>query len=262
MEFFLYHPRSRPTGEVLARALGLEHGVNAPEQRLNALIRWGSERRVPYRPTHPVNRMDAIARATNKLLAMEVMREGGTPVPNFSPNPLVLTPPFLGRDRTHTRGADIVLCLQQVDAERAGKDFYVEYIPTRTEYRVHVFQGRVVRTAEKVLTSPDETRVCWIRNHEQGYTFRRPRNALGSLQEAAAVTAVTSLGLHFGAVDLIVGDDGQTYVLEVNTAPACSPRTGRAYVDAMAEYLRELGVNVSPDYTVLEELRAQDDDGD
>jgi glutathione synthase/RimK-type ligase-like ATP-grasp enzyme len=140
------------------------------------------------------------------------------------------------------------------DALRAGKDYFAEYIPTAKEYRVHVFNGRIIRVAEKILT--DAENACpYIRNHEHGCTFRRPRPELGVFQEAIAASAVQSLNLNFGAVDLIVGDDGNSYVLEVNTAPACSPRTGREYVNAMMEAITALGVRCEPNLEALEELR-------
>jgi len=80
------------------------------------------------------------------------------------------------------------------------------------------------------------------------------------MQQYAAVSAVEALGLTFGAVDLIVGDDGHTYILEVNTAPACSPRTAREYVNAVVVLGNQHGFDIRPDYTALEQLRDVHDD--
>lgn len=259
MAFLLYHRSSRPTGQILGQALGIDHGMAAPDTRLDVLIRWGSQSGVPYRPTNSINMRDAIGRATDKLTSLGAMRESGVPTPNFAENPAILKAPLLGRNRSHTRGSDIVLCMQLSDTERADREYFVEYVPTNTEYRVHVFNNRIIRVAEKVLTNPDDA-CAWIRNHEHGYTFRRPRGGLGALQEAIAVQAVAAHRLTFGAVDMILGDDGQTYVLEVNTAPACSPRTGRAYVEAMVEHLTGLGAVCNPNYEALEALRANNAD--
>ena len=258
MTFLLYHPRSRPTGEIIGEALGVPHGTNTHD-RHDVLIRWGAAQAIDLRPTNAINSRRAISRASDKFTSLELMREGGVPTPNYAANPAILRPPILGRNRSHTRGADIVLCMQLRDAERTERDYFVEYIPTRTEYRVHVFNGRIIRVAEKVLTNPE--RACaWIRNHEHGCTFRRPRQTLGNLQEAIATQAVQAHGLQFGAVDMLVGDDGGTYALEVNTAPACSPRTGRAYVEAMVEHITVLGGRCEPNYDALERLRDNEPD--
>lgn len=230
--FFMYHPRTRPTGQVLAEALGLDHGTTTGV-RQDILLRWGTERRIEYRATQVINNTTAIERASQKYESLRTMREAGVPVPRASTSPQAVRAPFLGRDFSHTQGRDIVLCMQEADAERTPKDYYVEYVPTQREYRVHVAFGEVIKTSEKVLTDPSQS--CgYIRNHGHGYTFRQPRTKLGSLGQAVSVDAVRALGLDFGAVDLIIGDDSQTYVLEVNTGPACNRSTAEAYVKAFA----------------------------
>ena len=264
MSFLLYHPRSAPTGRVLAEALGLRSGSQVPRERFDVILRWGCQRSVPLRASHTINNRMALARASDKLGSLRLMREDGVQVPNFSRNYEELTPPFLGRTITHRGGTDIVLCMQRSDAARNPRDFYTEYIPTRAEYRIHVYQDRAIRASQKVLTH-DENYCPYIRNHEHGYTFRRPRRAtpITDGMYDLAIKAVAAHGLHFGAVDLILGDNGEAYVLEVNTAPSCSPLTGRAYVEAMTEHLTELGAAVDPNYDALEGLRGNaDEDAD
>lgn len=60
--------------------------------------------------------------------------------------------PVLARNIQHTRGKDILLCLQNKDLARAvrwGRTYLVEYIATDREYRVHVFNGAIIRTSQK-----------------------------------------------------------------------------------------------------------------
>jgi len=142
--------------------------------------------------------------------------------------------------------------MQLIDASRNERDYFVEYIPTAREYRVHVAFGECIKISEKVA-GPDGTPCPWIRNTGSGYTFRNPRTRLGSLGQAAAIDAVRALGLDFGAVDLIVGDDANTYVLEVNTAPACTtPSTAIAYAEAFQNKLQELGHPVVANVSLIE----------
>jgi RimK-like ATP-grasp domain len=257
--FFLYHRTTRPTGEVLARALGLLHGSHPPAGRQHVLIRWGNRERVDYRPTITINPAYAIERATDKLASLERMRERGVVVPNFSRDPRSLRAPYLSRSINHTRGQDIGLCMQLGDASQyPTADFFVEYIPTAREYRARVVGNECVRVSEKVHTG--DTYTPWIRNYEHGHTFVSPHTRLNGFQESLAVAAVKAHGLDFGAVDLVVGDDGHTYILEVNTAPALAPRSAAAMLGGLTRLIAErAGVELEPQYDVLNELSASDD---
>ena len=254
--FFMYHPRTRPTGQILGRALCIDFGTTT-DVRQDVLIRWGTERRIQYRPERVINMTRAIEAASSKYESLFTMREAGVPVPRASTSPQAVRAPYLGRDFSHTQGRDIVLCMQEADALRNPKDYYIEYIPTQREYRVHVAFGEVIKVSEKVLTDPSQS--CgYIRNHGHGYTFRQPRTRLGNLGQAASVDAVRALGLDFGAVDLIIGDDSNTYILEVNTGPACNRSTGLAYVQAFAA---QLGLGPDEyDTSVLDGLEDTEDE--
>lgn len=265
--FFLYHRKSRPTGQVLAEALGVEHGERVPYGfgvPLTDLIRWGSQ--APYLPpsaalssTRIVNKADALAKASDKYLSLQLLRDAGVRVPNFSEDPEELQYPFLGRRRQHARGTDVVLVLQKGDILRRSRDYYVQYIPTTREFRLHVVGGKVIRTQGKFLDRP-ELAVPWIRNYATGYRFRAPRRQLNGSRVEAAVNAVRALGLDFGAVDLLIGNDGLEYVLEVNTAPSCSPLTARQYV---TEFQRLLNLpSEQVDYGTLSQLSDDQDDSD
>lgn len=239
---FLYHARSAPTGRVLAAALGATNGTPIPPT--DVLVRWGNRSSLTERDTHPrrtINKASAIAAASDKLGSLITMRAAGVRVPNFSENPEQLEFPFLGRAKSHARGTDVVLCLQRGDYLRRPRDYYVQYVPTVREYRVHVAGGEVIRVQGKFLDHPEQA-VPWIRNHAHGYRFRAPNKRIRKDRLDQAVLAVQSLGLDFGAVDLLIADDGQSYVLEVNTAPSCSPLTAGAYV---AAFQRILGLDDS-----------------
>jgi len=239
--FFMYHRRSRPTGEVLARALGVDHGYGVPgDEIVPVLIRWGSRASSFHGVERTLNPADAIERASHKLMSLEILRDAGVPVPDFDTDPEALVEragyPILGRRMQHARATDVVLCLQRRDFRRRPRDYYVAYVPTNREYRLHVAGGEVIRIQGKYLDVPGDY-VPHVRNYASGHRFRAPRKRLHMERLNAAVTAVEALGLDFGAVDLIVSDSGAHYVLEVNTSPSCSPRTGAAYVSAFARML-------------------------
>lgn len=260
--FVLYHKKSMPTGSVLGTVLGAEHGEYIPGQATrDAVIRWGSRASGFWGTSTTLNSASAISLASDKFRSLQVMKEAGVNVPEFSRDPGDLAYPFLGRRTSHSKGRDVVLCLQRGDYLRNPRDYYVQYVPTTREFRVHVFDGEVIRVQGKFISNPKQSRnFPWIRNHTAGYTFKKPRKTLRSERLNMAVQAVQALGLDFGAVDLLIGDDGDTYILEVNTAPACSPLTMRAYVEAFSKKLGLERRNIR--FSLLDKLSETEEDED
>jgi glutathione synthase/RimK-type ligase-like ATP-grasp enzyme len=242
--YFAYHKRSKPTGELLAAMLQSPHGLEPSKYCAlggNTLIRWGSRveewtDKVYYRVVNPCS---AIKLCSDKIASIEAMEEAGINTPAWSDDPHILIEefgyPILGRKRQHARGTDIKLILQEHDL-RKRCDYYTRYVPTKREFRIHVVGDKVIRVQGKYLDHPKQA-VSHIRNYATGYRFRKPRLRLKPDRLTMAVSAVKSLGLDFGAVDLLVADDGLGYVLEVNTAPSCSPVTMGAYAVALTDYL-------------------------
>jgi hypothetical protein len=234
MKYFLYHRRSRPTGQVIGESLNIGHGLYCPNSRNDVLIRWGC-RKQPHLDHYSdlvLNNVNAIGNASDKLNSLIQMKELGIRVPDFDTEPEALVQrvgyPILGRKQFHARATDVKLCLQKRDF-RKPLDYYIQYIPTVREYRVHVVRDKVIRIQGKFLDYAADA-VPHIRNFGTGYRFRSPRKRLRQERLDIAVNAVKSLGLDFGAVDLLVADDSNSYVLEVNTAPSCSPLTATEYL--------------------------------
>jgi hypothetical protein len=169
--FLLYHARSRITGSVLASAIDTPHGSEVPAgARPDWLIRWGSRMHLnlPFgEGPRVINSAVAISAASNKLETLIKLQDAGVKVPDFSTDVEALEFPFIGRRIHHARGTDIVLCLQKGDYTRKPRDYYIKYIPTVREFRVHVVGGRVIRIQGKYLDRP-ELGVPWIRIPIQG----------------------------------------------------------------------------------------------
>lgn len=235
--FLLYHGASHVTGERLGQYLGVPHGREC-DRRYDNLIRWGHRGGSGYVPRNgPINSRSSINENTDKYQSLRSFDDAGIPVPGYTRDRDEISETFgypaLGRADSHTRGEDINLILQWRDAYLTdGNDYFVEYIPTDLEYRMHVIDGEVVQVHEKRLRSEADNHP-FIRNHETGWVFVEPRD-----EEPAhdiAIDAVGCLGLDFGAVDVIRGEDGEEYVLEVNTAPSLDEANLRRYGDALAE---------------------------
>lgn len=222
------------------QGVNIRGGSKVPEGDLGTLIRWGSMAKVGRKPKKILNRMDAIQKASNKRDALEIMRKAGVNVPKILSAGEVKQEhlPVLGRKDKHVGANDIILCMNLKDVERAkvaGCTHFSKYIPTKAEYRVHVFGDQIIKVSQKILTDAAAATQPWIRNLGAGYTFRQPEIRLSGAARGMAIDAVDSLGLTFGAVDVIVGDDDQVYILEVNTAPGLQTDTS---IDAYLEQFK------------------------
>lgn len=270
MSYLAYSNRSSKTGSLLASVLQIASGETPDScDDKNILIRWGSSasEQADEAFDKVFNRASAIASASDKMFALSAMREAGVRVPDFDTEPEALIErvgyPVMGRNRNHARGTDIKLILQKKDYYYRSHH-YTEYIPTKREFRIHVVRGEVIRVQGKYMDIPSK-KLAHIRNYETGYRFRAPRQRLRQDRLDAAVKSVECLGLDFGAVDLIVADNDECYVLEVNTAPSCSPLTLGAYAVALSNL-----TGIEPiDMSVLElldrnaeEMDSDDEEGD
>ena len=242
-EVLLYKLSGRPTGRQIARQLGLSFGTpfylrKNPPRRI--AVRWGGAEWPEYEDARTINKSAAIRLASSKLSSFRRMAEAGVPVPRFTAS----------RNEAGAWGNDVVVFgrtsqgfqgrgirVYEPGAHIGQHELFTEYIPNEREYRLHVCGGVVISVQRKYLERPGLNGQGYIKNHDHGYVFKTPEKDLNTSRKEAAVAAVEALGLDFGAVDMVVGEDNKEYVLEVNTAPALSPLRIRAYADALKKVL-------------------------
>lgn len=137
-----------------------------------------------------------------------------------------------GRKFIHTEGRDII---GPRHPRWIRSEYWVKVIPNvAQEWRIHVFQGRSIARGLKVQTGVTRRRMP-VRNRANGWTMVHdvePPRGLRTL----AKKAVAACGYDFGAVDILVGEDGAAWVLEVNRAPGLDQSTATAYVKAFLEW--------------------------
>jgi len=236
-DYLAYVRSSRPTGKFMAQQLGISFfGMNAPDEPLNLLLRWGSRKVMP--PCNiELNNANAIRNASDKLGTYSLLSNMGLPM-------VFMTTDFdearrqshgvvFGRNRTGFGGRDIVVYRGRETPSR-HHDFYTPWMDSPREVRIHVVREKVVRVQGKYLDYPEKAGDNYIRNYAHGYRFRAPKQELHFRRRDAAIQAVKGLGLDFGAVDMLVWGDKEHYILEVNTAPACSPLTAKCYAGEIA----------------------------
>ncbi len=252
--YLAYVKSSRPTGRAIARQLETTAcGIKVPSFQPDVLIRWGSRKIMPKCPIE-LNTAQAIKRASDKVEAIKFMQDGGVyTVPCFTDWELMMQRAapsvILGRSRTGFGGKDIVVYDpwnlhggKYPKAPDTPHEWYSPYRSPTREVRIHVVGEKVIRVQGKYLDFPELAEINpFVRNYAHGYRFRTPDRELHRSRSRQAIDAVRVLGLDFGAVDMLLfGNDRDAMVLEVNTAPACSPLTATCYAAELALLVEQM----------------------
>lgn len=227
------HGRYRPKSNQLILNWG-NSCINPPSWWLNA------------RAEQILNFPDKVSIASNKLSTFQQLYGYEVSIPIFSTIKQNIIQfieegkKIYCRTKLTDRGGDGIVVARTVE-ELVDAPLYTVGINTWKEYRVHIFDGQVIDiTQKRRRTDADgNPRDCNmdIRNLANDWVFCHGNvNPPQSVMEQS-LKAIEALGLDFGAVDVVIDREENTYVLEVNTAPGLnSPQTIEAYVAAIRRY--------------------------
>lgn len=222
---------------------------NFRPHRNHVIINWGSSIRphwydTPIEWAVHLNDQSAVKIASNKLLTFEHFIRHFVNHPDWSDcrgwaesqiehGRKIICRTLL----TSNSGKGIVVASTVGDLVDAP--LYTMLVKKDKEYRVHVFNGRVIDFVQKKKREGVEDRVPYIRSHNNGWIFARQGVVLPDNVKEEAIKAVACLGLDFGAVDIATTHDGNVVVFEVNTAPGLAEggTTLQKYVQAIREIL-------------------------
>ena len=206
--------------ETGALLVGMLKGRGVYDEDSKNVVCYG----ISGRGTHHLNKNCTL----HKIERMVKMGEAGVSViPWFPANAAIPAGafPLLARKTMGHGGTDIVPVFEPKEVPwrvAAGWDWFSSYIPTATEYRVWVYRDNYLDVYEKVMRRPSDYKYIG-RNFRNGFDFSlRPEGSNPYDRHhttTLAIAAVKSLGLDFAAVDILKGEDGRFYILEVNTAP-------------------------------------------
>lgn len=205
-----------------------------------------------------LNRPEHVRVASNKLRTFQALENAGISIPSFTTDrEVALDYPtvYVRHDLNSHSGGGIEFirnnirgscsscgtsCASCVQTELPHAELYVKGIEARAEYRIHVFNGNVISYAKKRRERGDEPteEQNKIRSHNNGWIFTRENLRRLERVEELAINAVRALNLDFGGVDIVRDEDGDVYVLEVNTACGLEGETLLSYVNAIREYGR------------------------
>lgn len=235
MKIFIQGTRNSETPEKLAFHLkDCESGFEIPEGDY-FVVNYGL-----YKRNANLNKTLVL----NKKEQMELLRNGGINIPKVYtfPNQTTLISreipllyfPLLARKIKHAKGTDIIfldsrLSLRKRSKRVRNRDFFVEYIPKKTEFRVHVVGDSVINVSKKIKSENSEFHHPHVWSSVKGWTLETYEGEkVESLSELALKT-IKILNYDFGAVDIIVGEDDKYYVLEVNSAPRLNRTRRKLY---------------------------------
>jgi hypothetical protein len=215
---------------LLAQMLGCQMNRDA-----DVLIRYGN--RDPFKGEIEINTIPALENARHKYKSLEIFTKKKLPVPKFALKRYDLRSPMLGRRFHHQCGTDIIFIKTKKEPIR-DRDYFIEFLPVQTEYRAHIVCGQVISLAEKV---GGRVEGVYCRNLRTGWTFeeRRPEDLCHPDIVKMSKKAVKVLGLHFGAVDILISK-GKPFLLEVNTAPGIIERRAKLYATSIKGYVGRL----------------------
>lgn len=240
-----YKPGSK-SAHVLARALnGLRvrfDGGFKPRLR-HLVVNWGKTQ-TPRWWTGGLNNPEKVRQSGNKLSALNILKAGGVSIPEFTTDKEVVRKWILdgkvvvGRQVLNGHGG--IGCVVMNPERKKGEELaitecplYTQHLRHKREFRIHVFQARIIDMVEKRKRRGFEDRNAWIRNYNNGYVFCRDNLAIPDCVKQEALRATAALGLDFGAVDVAYREkENKAYVFEVNTAPGIEGTTINSYINA------------------------------
>lgn len=230
-----------------------ERGLNSRLIRLDSsqyrqnshdlVINWGTTGH------DGLNSPRAVELATNKLRTLDRLSANSIACPDFTAdveearNWLAEGSSVVCRTLLRSSAGNGIV-IASTEEELVSAPLYTRYIKKQEEYRIHVFKGRVIDVQRKARSRdvPDDLVNWQVRTHENGFIFAREGVELPDEAKDIAINAVDSVGLDFGAVDIVYNaKKNQYYVLEINTAPGLEGQTLHSYADAIQQYLREMG---------------------
>lgn len=209
------------------------------------VINWGNTT-LPTWGNSDLNKVEAVASASDKIVALQTMKNAGVRTVEFTEDSDIVEQwiseghKVYARTLTRASSGRGIKIIGSNDIIPDAK-LYTKGI-VGDEYRVHVFDGVVIDYTKKIPLegsnlTPEASK---IKSHTNGWTFARNVETRQSLCDNA-ILAVKSLGLDFGAVDIIVNpnDKNRPYVLEVNTACGMENdgKTVQSYVEAIRNYI-------------------------
>lgn len=241
-----YHPASSSAhqlAELLPGLLIRRQGSRFRRQEEDVIINWGSTDVHWNNLGSILNEPLQVSIAVSKVATYDRLRHADIRTVQYTTDRGVAQEwsrnrRILGRDYDRgSRGHGITV----YEPGTLDKDhkFYCKLVKKQREFRAHVFKDRVFFIQEKLKKRNVEGNYDrYIRSHSRGWCFAfnhfNEHPVPAGIAEIS-VSALSTLGLDFGAIDLAWSDRSGFTVLEVNTAPGLENTALQKYVEVFKE---------------------------
>jgi glutathione synthase/RimK-type ligase-like ATP-grasp enzyme len=234
--FIAYSSKSCVTGKALKLALNGKRKKTNRRARCDLFIRWGSTEQ--FNNTNSVkelNSLESVNRTVNKLSMLQCLKGSGIPTPDFNTD-LSLIDNFKDDTGNLYIRSKLGVVRYASDYCPIRDSYYSKPIPLkRREYRVHVFNGKVIGIYEKVPLS--EGRPALFKSDTCRFVRCDPNiSRVDQNAQQICIQAVNALGLLCGGVDLIRDKNKNVFVCEVNSAPGLNSSNIQRWVDEIQSY--------------------------
>lgn len=203
------------------------------------IVNWGAVSPLPN--VTYTNDISAVRTAACKLRTLKQLQESNVSIPNFytSLEDVEPTTTLVAR-QTLTGHSGEGIHVAKKD-EQVSAPLYTELIPKVREYRAIVCAGEVVDFKQKLKKRDwEQERDQYIWNCDNGYVYARNDIHIPEQSYQLATDATNALGLTYGAVDIIEDDNGNLYVLEINTAFGLEGSTIEKFSAKLKQYIDNL----------------------
>lgn len=204
------------------------------------VINWGSSTNPIWLhdSTHILNNPNSVGFSVDKIKTLRTLKSKGVKTIPFTENrdeALLWGDGRICERKVIDGSQGIGINIPDTIADIGYSLLYTEFIPRSREYRIHVFNGVVIDVQQKKRRNGSDASGK-IKNLANGWVFCR-ENITTPPDEVftQAILSIKSLGLDFGAVDIIT-NNGNVYVLEVNTACGLEGSTLSSYINAIKNY--------------------------
>jgi hypothetical protein len=236
--FIAYSDRSCVTGKALKLALEGKRKVTPRKAKCDLFIRWGNtEEFASLTSVKQLNSLESVKRTVNKLEMIRSLSSANIPVPFFDTDIQLIDSHKDDTGNLYIRSKSGIVRYAN-DYNPISDSYYTKPIPLkRREYRVHVFNSKVIGIYEKIPNA--EGRPALFKSDTCKFVRCDPLiSRVDHNAQEICIQAVNALGLLCGGVDLIRDKDKNFFVCEVNSAPGLNSSNIKRWVDEISSYLR------------------------
>lgn len=206
-----------------------------PEHKPSLVIRWGCSSTLPWDKVKILNEAKHIHRVNDKRQFSVDLAGSNLGPPSFTslnPNDNMQLKNiydheyYILRPKVHSRGKNLVHCYgknlwKHVTKAPFSSGYYIRpFIDKKEEYRAYVVGGRVVNLSRKIVE--DKNKIAW--NHSLGAVFENVKwGSWSEVDLSFALRTAQLSGLFYCAVDLMLDKQGNTWVIEANSAGSLPP---------------------------------------